>query len=672
MLRPGGENLSPFADRVARSHGSDESDESFGLHSEVRDRIVRQIAAIHEHQRSEVILLSGEAGAGKTHLLRHFAQSSVAEANGYVFVGGSNDWKVEEFQPCLLDWMISALTSPSPSSNNHILLERIQAIGFRAVGQLLENRTALKRCLAKRKRRYLGRLFGLRRADHETIQKLTKARDPGVFRHLDFARFSEEVCTRFLAEPGNLVHRYALRVLLTYLFPDASDVGLGTRERVLHWFRRKPDDGYWSRRFGVADDLKMRYAVADAIKLLIHLFSPDLSKRLSVDGDECQPRVFLFAFDQAEGRDELFDRLEDWNHFFAHLSELYNTLPNVLILFTMTLGLRNELHPKMERQFKDRIRKDERFVLRQPTPEQIRDLYRARLADWLEGDPLLAGLYSDLEPAEQYLPFGSDRVVEIGRDNSVRATLEAFDAAFHRSMFGLVVEPEYDFEFVRNAEQKEIEKQSEHDYTLEHLETVRNLIGPIAEELAAEYGGVRLTALESESADSLPVLKLTFADPQTPASWVCVYLARFGHVFAPHVARCRELLAHKEKLRYSVWMVRASAFAPKHDRPEQIFHDVVPAQVEARLWAAKHLLDRRAQYEADGTWPAAWELIRREIGECYLGKLFQHAEPRERQESNRPARRILQCLNHRVRSCRPIPLRLSYSARSSAFTPTKR
>jgi hypothetical protein len=626
MLRPGGENHSPFADRVARADADISRYDLSGLHAEVRDHITHLIRAVHDHQRSQVVLLSGEAGAGKSHILRYFAAPALAEEHGYVYVGGANHWSVDEFQPCLLDWMISALTGPSPSSDGHPLLARVQAIGFRAVEQLLENRTALRRCTAKRRRGLFGRLLGRRRASYETLDKLTRDRDPAVFGHLDYARFTDEVCTRFLADPGNPVHRYALRVLLTYLFPDPPDLGVGTRERVLHWFRRKPDDGYWARRLGVADDLTRRYAVADAIKLLVHLFSPDLSKRLSAAGDECRPRVFLFVFDQAEGRDELFDTPEDWNRFFAHLSELYNTLPNVLILFTMTVGLRNELHPKMERQFKDRIRKDERFVLRQPTSEEVRGLYQTRLDGWLADDPILQGMYRGLD--DPYLPFGGERVAELGGREAVRGVLEAFDAAFHESLKVTTIEPQYDFEFVLNEQVAVTALQSEYAYTEDHLGTVRRLVEPLADQLAAEYGGVRLDSITDESAGDVAALRLEFTDPVAAGAWVRVYLVRFGRVFAPHVAPCRELLSGRMRARYSVWMVRAKPFEPQHDRPEQMFARLVAPGTEARLRAAIHLLGKRTAYEANQTWPDAWAVIRDQVAGCYLGELFAHARDR--------------------------------------------
>lgn len=627
-LRAGGENLTPFSDRVSTTHSDNCRIDLAELHKEVRDNIIQQIEAVHRKHASQVVLLSGEAGTGKTHILRHFAQPALAEELSYIFVGGSNDWVIDEFQYCLLDWMISALTQPLPTSDHHLLLERIQAIGFRALDQLLKNRTALKRCLAKRRRGLLGRIFVGRRASQETIEKLTAARNPEVFLHLDFSHFTDEVCRRFLAEPGNPVHRYAFRVLLTYLFPDEVETGIGTRDRVLNWFRRKPDDGYWLHRLGVADDLTKRYAVADAIKLLIHLFSPDLSSRLSVDGDKYESRVFMFVFDQAEGREELFEDPNDWNQFFAHLSELYNTLPNVLILFTMTLKLRNEKHPMMERQFRDRIRQDERFVLRQPTSEQIQALYRARLSAWLSDEPRLWRQYQELAEIEQYLPLTAEKVKEIGGLTSARAALERFDPAFGDALRKLVVEPGYDFEYVLNEEMKRIESVGEYEYTSRHLDTVRDLLGPLVDELASIHQGVRLNSLVDETLERLTVLRLDFDHPEVSSSWVCVYLTRFGSQFNPQLPKCEELLYRKQNARYSLWMVRPRPFEPVLGKPEQMHARVASAETEARLKAAIHLLEKQEDYKKNGTWEVALKRIQTEIDNCYLGELFKHARAR--------------------------------------------
>jgi hypothetical protein len=628
-LRPGGEYLSPFTDRVATGYDDISRIDLTGLQGEVRNEIANQIAAVRTQQRSQVVLLSGEAGTGKSHILRYFAQPNVADEHGYFFIGGSNDWKVGEFKACLLDWMITALAARRHGTDSDPLLDRVRAIGFSVVGQLLKNRTPLRRCTAKFRRKVLGIPLGRRRATYEEIEKLHAAGDPKVFKLLDFSKFADEACVRFLAEPGNPVHCYAFKVLLTYLFADADDHGVGTRDRVLHWFRRKPDDGYWVNRLGVADDLAQLYQVADAIKLLVHLFSPDLSKRLSADGRPCPSRLFLCVFDQVEGRDELFDAESDWNHFFAHLSELYNTLPNVLIVFPMTLGLRNELHPKMERQFKDRIRKDERFVLRQPTPDQTREVYRSRLRAWLADEPIEQDTYAALPEVEQFLPFDGKRVEDIGGGRAVRAALEAFHEAFRNELRdGITIEPAYDFEYVRNEQLAIVESQGEHDYTADHLGTVRKLLVTLKEELAAASDGVRLTEIADEPTHGFKALRLEFADPTVPSAWFTLYLVRFGHYFGEYVSACREWLSGRQRAKYGVWMVRARAFEPKHDRPEQMFHRELPPSSEARLRAALHVLGKRDEYEKNGTWGDAWKLILGEIRASYLGEVLAQARDR--------------------------------------------
>ncbi|MCS7271970.1 MAG: hypothetical protein NZ703_12895, partial [Gemmataceae bacterium] len=491
--QPGADNHSPFVDRVASHYETPPAVDVAQIHETVRQNIIEQIQAVHRQQRSQIVLRAGEAGAGKTHLLRYFARPDLAGKYKYVFVSGSNDWKVEEFQPCVLDWLITALTRPAPTQE-HLLLQRIRAIAFRALDQLVANRTVLRRCRAKR--RWLGWLLGRRRGSHELIQRLTQARDPRVFEYLDFNEFADEVSLRFLAEPSNPIHRYALRVLLSYVFPDDTPGGLNIRDRVIHWFRRRPDDGYWLRRLGVDENLDRRYVVADAIKLLIHLFSPELSAQLSTERECHEPRIFLLAFDQAEGRQALFDSHEDWKRFFAHLSELYNNLPNLLIIFTMTLQLRHELHDGMERQFRDRIRMDDRFVLMRPEPEQIRELYRARLRHWLKDDVLLQQQYLDLPSSEQYLPFTPESVVQIAGNASLREALENLDRAFAERLRELVIGPNYDFEYVRAEQERLAEEQP--DYVNDHLVTVRSLLERLGEELNYHYG-LRLEISEHRS-----------------------------------------------------------------------------------------------------------------------------------------------------------------------------
>jgi hypothetical protein len=351
-----------------------------------------------------------------------------------------------------------------------------------------------------------------------------------------------------------------------------------------------------------------------------------VSAELATADAPCEPRVFLFAFDQTEGRAELFEREEDWLTFFAHLSELYNTLPNVLVLFTMTLHLRNQLHPKMERQFQDRIRMDERFILRNPSPAEVLDLYRSRIDCWLADDPPRQKSYRS--HPDPHLPLGRDGLLAAVGSQSVRDTLAAFDREFRRYLADnvLSLEPEYDFQFVLNDLRPLIDMQGEYDFTAGHLDTARGLLA-VTGWLTGD--GPALTEVAEEDADGLPVLRLKFEDPAAASAWVNVYLARFGHQYTAHLPRCLDLLYMKQRARYSVWLVRPREFTAEHDRdPDQVFCRGQLADTELRFRGLLHLLGRQSEYAAAGTWPAVLTIVRREVEKSYLGDLLRHARER--------------------------------------------
>ena len=292
-------NVSPFDDRISTS-GTTDGDVA-DIHLEVRRRIRDIILDVRDGKKKpQVILLSGAAGTGKTHLLKTFQTAESMHELGHIFVGGSNHWTIGDFQARLLDWVVEALTAPSPtgdlSSNDpelptHPLLERVRAIGFRAVEHLLTNPTSWKTCLASPGGRYFGRMIcRWTRPSHGKLQALVVARDTAVFGYFDFTAFGSYVCDRFLAERSNLLHRFALRVLLTYLFRDKTETGVGTRERVLHWFRGRADDEYFTRRLGASERPDRTYSKFEAVKLLAHLFSPAVSSQLSTDAAPCPAR----------------------------------------------------------------------------------------------------------------------------------------------------------------------------------------------------------------------------------------------------------------------------------------------------------------------------------------------------------------------------------------------
>lgn len=621
-------NVSPFDARVSTAAGGPDGGDAADLHAEVRAHIRDAVTAVREGKKqSQVILLSGAAGVGKTHLLRTFRTPKAMAEVGHIFVGGSNHWTIGEFEGRLLDWVVEALTAPGPN-DPHPLLDRIRAIGFRAVDHLLTNPVSWKAATARPNRWLFGRVADwLKRPRYDRLKALADARDPAVFRHFDFAAFSGYVCDRFLAERSNLLHRYALRVLLTYLFPDPVEDGVGTRERVLHWFRGRGSADYFTRRLGASERPDRTYSQFEAVKLFAHLFSPAVSAQLERVPGECPPRVLLLTFDQAEGRNELFDADDDWRAFFAHLSELYNTLPNVVVLFTMTLNLRNKLHAVMERQFRDRIRMDKRFTLDLPTPEQVKGLYRRRMESWLSHPPEVLQKYTASD--NPYLPFGSEgEMLSAAGNQSVRDTFEALDGAFRQRVREVAVDAAIDYWFDRNEQKAEEAASSDWDYTSDHLGTVRSLLSAVQPVLADE-AGVELREVSSTKLDNVPVLTLSFGLPQHSFT-ATVYLARLGkHYNAPAGSLVGGLLKNRPKAKTFLWMVRPQPLPPVEelvDAPyhSQVFTGLCSEEVESAFASLVAVDEKREKYADPGQRDALDELIRSEVGKTYLGQLFRH------------------------------------------------
>lgn len=620
-------NVSPFDAQVSTALGNADADVP-EMHAEVRQHIRETVTLVRDGKKqSQVVLLSGAAGVGKTHLLRTFRTPEASEELGHIFVGGSNHWTVGEFQAQLLDWVIAALTAPSPAEK-HPLLERIEAIGFRAVEHLLENPVSWKNTMTRPGGRFIGRLLRRwTRPPHEQLKALTTARNPEVFAHFDFAEFGRYVCDRFLAERSNLFHRYALRVLLTYLFPDKPETGVGTRERVLHWFRGRGDDDYFTRRLGASDRPDRAYSQFEAVKLLAHLFSPAVSAQLATEQHPCPPRVLLLTFDQAEGRNELFDDDDDWKTFFAHLSELYNTLPNVVVLFTMTLTLRNRLHAVMERQFRDRIRMDERFTLALPDKMQLLGLYRTRLEAWIGDAPDLRERYAAL--ANPYLPFTEDEVLKTAGNQTVRDALAVLNTAFHEAVRSVTVDAAIDYLFERNDRKQAESESTVWEYTADHLNTVCLLLESLGESMARD-AGLEIRTIELTKLENVPVLRFGFGLPNQAHS-ITVYLARMGWNFKNQIGKLvGEFLYNREKARTFLWAVRPQPLPETLDvvpdrYQTQFTTGVCPADVESVFLALTAVNANRGKYQEPAQLSALDELIRTEVSGTYLGKLFRHA-----------------------------------------------
>src|SRR5258708_6156453 len=108
-------NISPFTEGRVLGYGTAVADcDVPDIHREVRDLIVQTLTGIHQGVPSQVVILAGAPGMGKSHLINHFRSPKLAEELGYVLVCNSNHWKVDEFEECLLNWILDALVRPSP------------------------------------------------------------------------------------------------------------------------------------------------------------------------------------------------------------------------------------------------------------------------------------------------------------------------------------------------------------------------------------------------------------------------------------------------------------------------------------------------------------------------------------------------------------------------------
>src|SRR4051812_21228159 len=92
-------NRSPFGDgQVVRYHEDVLPWDIPEIHHEVRHAIQGTLQGIQAGKPSSVVILAGEPGMGKSHLLNHFRAPKRGDELGYVFVCNSNHWKVDEFE----------------------------------------------------------------------------------------------------------------------------------------------------------------------------------------------------------------------------------------------------------------------------------------------------------------------------------------------------------------------------------------------------------------------------------------------------------------------------------------------------------------------------------------------------------------------------------------------
>jgi hypothetical protein len=613
-------NLSPFErDQIVRLDTDVGVQDVPEIHQEVRQRIAEAVTQVRAGHDSQIVILAGQPGMGKSHLINHFRSTEVAKAGGYVLVGNSNHWKCSEFEACLLDWILDALVRPGPDQPN-LLREKIEDVAFQALAQLLSRPGEIDHYVGGGRGGRVVRLWRrLAGSPHARFQKWLERRDATAFRHLDFRRLAGHVCGKFLHESAHPFHRYVVHVLLRYLFPE-------DRELVVHWLRRRTVEDAFLKRLGAADAIDANYKQIETIKVLISLFTDEVASALSAGAPRAsEPRIFFFAFDQPEGRDELFDNEGDWPKFFAQLSELYSCLPNVFILFTMTTNLSKRLYPAMEAQFLDRIRRDRRFSLHEVESNEVLALYRRHIETWLgeekgEVDRLLA------QAGDLYLPFDQAEVLRLAQTRTLREMLRQFDESFRARMLKIVDEgdPVYDYRTWQKEIRREEPPDNVYPYTIDHLRFVRDLFkqfGPaIAAGVGLEFGG----CAAPDDCEVPKLLELYFGLPDDKSHWVRVYVCRLSSHFNKTADAMIERLAHRQRKKNLLFLLRNKPFRVENPlgHEEQIFADVFPASVHTDMRAMLNVLANKEKYKP-GEWSNAEKLFLTELNATYVSEILK-------------------------------------------------
>jgi hypothetical protein len=612
-------NRSPFTEGVIVRYDTDVQPWDVPeIHQKARQQVTAVLKAIRREEPSQIVLLAGEAGMGKSHLLNYFRSHERSEELGYVLVHSSNFWKVAEFEERLLDQIISVLVRPSPNQP-HLLLQQIQLIAFAALDQLMTRQQgSYRQYLTKRNRGFFGRLWDKVTAWQQVqFQQMVQKRDPGVFRRLNFPKFAGYVCDQFLYDPSHPFHRYALHVMLRYLFEE-------DRESVLAWLRGRKVNESFLHKVGSEDAIDRKYKVMDVVQILISLFTPEVTNHLGPEG-KGRDRVFFLVFDQMEACEELFSSEDEWFTFFAKLSEVYNSLPNVLVLFTMTLKLYNQMHPKLERQFQQRIRRDPNFVLHEVENSEVLTLFRKRIDSWLQEAPAHVRREVDA-PAFRYLPMTQEEVLQLAEQKTLREMLFAFDQSFRDGMIKPGPDPRLDYLVSYKELRQARGQEAPFVFTEGHLATVTQLFNEFGQSLAKgfglRFGGFNRSLLDNSAVDALA---LEFYPEEGHDIWVRVFLVRLTFRFGTQLDKSIDLLHRREIKRNFLWVLRAETAYPEwaERRPGQVFPRELSVEAEMRLRTILHLLHNRERYVAENAWEDVEKLVVEEVRPLYLGDMMR-------------------------------------------------
>ena len=658
----------PFGHKIAKYHQPLEPERDVAeIHEEARRRLDEEIKNVYEHGNSVITMIAGPPGMGKSHLLGYLGSHERQADSKYVFICHPNNWELARLEQSLLRWTLDAIqcapfrTLEGQVELRDLLLMRIEAVAFAGLRRILDKPRYIEGFLRKRgwlNRKLKSALFPSQASFTEFYEK----RDVSCFRQLDFNLFSDFVCDTFLDQPQahSLLHRYTLKVLLRYLFEEdrplvsAWLLGWDVDPALTNGFLSRTDQTrlqqaaksalsklrssgdpeqakvreFLLRELGASTFPEARDECFEVLKILIQLFSPDLSKAIDAPGSD---RIFLLAFDQAESRLAIFQSEAEWRLFIAKLSEAYNGLPNFMAVFTTPIDFRQTMLNKLEQQFQDRVLDAPELTLHGVEESQLLSLYNKRLLRWLNSnDRDLAERFLALNDA--YAPFEKQQLVEAFgyQGGNLRSALTTYREMFLRHLRDEVWldDPDLDVQhhYYEEAEKDEFQ-QGPATYSKNHIDQLFDLVLGHAEWVFGPEGLKLTKPPERGESGGVPFCELEFTTSSGQTSFkpnLTVALVPYRGFRSKFEAFQADRIKGKWTDRNFFWILRPGKVDDVEDSAKNVFACSLTSETHARFIALnKTLHEKLDRYPQDFKTTKIPHMVHQRVHETYLGEALQ-------------------------------------------------
>lgn len=594
-----------------------------GIHDMPREQVKQALERVRNEGQSEVLLLYGAPGVGKSHLIAWFDQPE-GRPEDVIVLRRPNTWTFDHFDSTLVDWLLETLLQPPADGGRPLLEEKLRFFGYSLMQRLQGERTleqlVERNTLANRAREALGW--------RPTFEQLRHRNDDACFGRLDFSAFADTFAKTVLVD-RHPFRQEASKALLWYLRPKH-------RDSVIQWMRGQLDPRAADGPF-MADPVTTAERRLHLVRILVGLFMSDATQRIAPDAAPDAPtsqrRVFLLSLDQLETQRALAEDEHAWSVLFAQLATLYNDLPNLCVVLSMPTSLRTEIFHRLERQFQDRVRD---FELAEVAPEATVELYIRRVRYWLgdqEGD-----IRRKLDAlGNPYLPFDGrlDLLAAAQPDaqvgpRGVRDMLRALRQRFRARLDEVSLGPRYDY---LAHQQRQLEAMDDNKFFEDHHRVLERVLPAISEDVLRTRFGMVCDLVSAPDGEVVPNLtaiarlRLSRADGG-PGSLVLYVVRLTSHVTKPLKAALA-LADTLDPAHFRVCITRNGHLKPEGVKRSWPAH-AEPAPNAGRnhcdLLGIQHIVDQRTTYFAPDA-PATLEhdyvdTVDRVLRKTYLGRLL--------------------------------------------------